>query len=1018
MMVANKLKQLGLLDGTGKSIRHALLIACCFLIIAVIEARAGETTFDYAINKIKAAKDPASKELLPHYMQVYVQCNRSKPLDIDYSVCKEEDLYRNQALNICKTTKNETCEFLLNFIFAYSKNNFQGICSEAVEPAKRAFELVQRDLDWSTVGDVYQFFGGQSVNFRDRTSGLLQVILACVGDVDSVKRIEAIRPIKHKRWSFDHAAWATFNQALRNANVSEARIALSGLTKEQQILFGGEVFTLDGDYEGAVQWMSDRLGAVPDVIYSDHMSSPLEIFMYGKYLHRAGHLAKSKQLFRAVCNQGLKWQKYTSPRMAGLTTLHACGLMALFERSILKPAPFCNRIRKYFSKIIRFSGKFSFSEIYSLLGLASLNACDHAGAGLSVDERLKLIQRAEASYVGGGINRQLSGVMDFYEISAHLRIRLLVEDGQNKEAELELQQYIRKKLETPNVSSIAKLFTATRLVQEKLSFDDTPLSRQSIKLLSKLIGVVEEDIAEGVYSVGILPDINATKLLEMLHEISRRLTDENALGRIGILAFRVTQIRDLLRAGSSYDVLRALDRGGTAAERAAVKKISKIREKLQFIERLSRLNKDGTLSGGRPQLVSKLREVVRSAFPDENRSRKLLAPQPVSIEQLMEKLGPEKAVIISHCGTSRDYLYVFYLSQRGLKWKRSEKTCGEVRDFVAKVRSSVKFKDGLKFNRDVYLALSGAVLSRLEISKQHVHELIFILDDALTSLPPQMLLSVQGTNVNDPLPWLIKDYAISVAPSIEALVGLSKPRKPRSKDNLYRSFADPLFGNTPPSDHERGAQPTAGLLPQLPETALEAKRIANMLGEASGKLYLRDKATETKVKQEDLTNIKILHFATHALLAGEAAKYFKLGPDPAIALTVPQKSSDVDDGFLTASEISALDLSADLVVLSACNTGAGDGKGGAGLTGLARAFMHAGASGLIISHWPVASDATAELIIEFFRAYKEGRLSPSKALRVAMLKLLADGAKSADKIREHPAFWAPFVIVRQLSGAK
>ncbi len=132
-----------------------------------------------------------------------------------------------------------------------------------------------------------------------------------------------------------------------------------------------------------------------------------------------------------------------------------------------------------------------------------------------------------------------------------------------------------------------------------------------------------------------------------------------------------------------------------------------------------------------------------------------------------------------------------------------------------------------------------------------------------------------------------------------------------------------------------------------------------------------------------------------------------VGDEPALALTPPATSTADEDGLLDAAEIAQLKLDADWVILSACNTAAPDGKlGGQSLSGLARAFFYAGARGLLVSHWAVASRPTALLTTSLFEAYRRDQsLGRAAALRSAQLKLLGDPAMS------HPALWPPFVLV-------
>jgi len=147
-------------------------------------------------------------------------------------------------------------------------------------------------------------------------------------------------------------------------------------------------------------------------------------------------------------------------------------------------------------------------------------------------------------------------------------------------------------------------------------------------------------------------------------------------------------------------------------------------------------------------------------------------------------------------------------------------------------------------------------------------------------------------------------------------------------------------------------------------------------------------------------------FATHGLVSGD----LKGLSEPALVLTPPDEGTEEDDGLLTASEIATLKLDADWVILSACNTASTDGTPGAdGLSGLAKAFFYAGSRTLLVSHWPVASEAAVKLtttMLEYAAAHPEaGR---AEALRQSMLELMNDEEKPEFA---HPLFWAPFVVV-------
>jgi len=168
-------------------------------------------------------------------------------------------------------------------------------------------------------------------------------------------------------------------------------------------------------------------------------------------------------------------------------------------------------------------------------------------------------------------------------------------------------------------------------------------------------------------------------------------------------------------------------------------------------------------------------------------------------------------------------------------------------------------------------------------------------------------------------------------------------------------------------------------------------------------------ATEAAVKSMnaagDLARYETLVFATHGLVAGQAG-----AASPGLVLTPPDRASALDDGLLPAAEIATFDLAARLVVLSACNTAAGETGAAEGLSGLARAFFHAGAENVLVTQWSVYSDAAVDLSTGLFAALAEDvTITRAEALRRATLALLDDPA--SDAFQRHPSYWAAFSLI-------
>jgi CHAT domain-containing protein len=134
-----------------------------------------------------------------------------------------------------------------------------------------------------------------------------------------------------------------------------------------------------------------------------------------------------------------------------------------------------------------------------------------------------------------------------------------------------------------------------------------------------------------------------------------------------------------------------------------------------------------------------------------------------------------------------------------------------------------------------------------------------------------------------------------------------------------------------------------------------------------------------------------------------------------LILSPPDKASEVDDGYLSASEVAALKLDADWVILSACNTAAGEAKSAEALSGLARAFFYAGSRSLLVAHWYVASDTAVSLITTAVAMPTvDSSIGRAEALRRSMLSMIATGRG----YEAHPAFWAPFVLVGEGGAAR
>ncbi len=366
---------------------------------------------------------------------------------------------------------------------------------------------------------------------------------------------------------------------------------------------------------------------------------------------------------------------------------------------------------------------------------------------------------------------------------------------------------------------------------------------------------------------------------------------------------------------------------------------------------------------------------------------------------LMIAPGPQGLVVIAATGT-----------EAAVVRHGSSRRAGEL---VRTLRAGLERPGGFDFaaSAELRALVLPEPIARVIGKRQRV---VFSAGGVFSSLP----LSVLATGTAQAPRWLIADHALVTLPS---LATLRQPRSRGARPRLrgYLALGAPLL-DAPLLDERAGTQlASADIqppfrsaenarrladLPPLPAAAGELAALGEALGARQSVVLTGADATEAALRSADLTSIDVLALSTHGLVAGELDGL----DEPALVLT-PTGRDNGDaggDGLLTTAEIMQLRLDRAWVVLSACNTAAGSGTDGGGLSGLARAFLHAGASNLLVSHWAVRDDVAARLSTETLARYATGS-DPAAALQRAMLAM----AGGTDAGLRDPALWAPFVVV-------
>jgi CHAT domain-containing protein len=310
---------------------------------------------------------------------------------------------------------------------------------------------------------------------------------------------------------------------------------------------------------------------------------------------------------------------------------------------------------------------------------------------------------------------------------------------------------------------------------------------------------------------------------------------------------------------------------------------------------------------------------------------------------------------------------------------------------------------------------------------KNIENLIIIPDGVLATIPYESLLTSNYTGDIDDYksyPFLIKKYNISYSYSANLFYRtFSKQKSPSieiTKLNDWLAFA-PVFDNSGDqtmvlSTRELQKQlnwlKTDSLMTNrsmfdrnyitpLPATETETEAILKLYDEKNlkAKVLLHDNANEKFIKSGELAKYRMLHFATHGFVNSERPELS--------GLLLAQDTTGGEDGVLYSGEIYNLKLNADLVVLSACETGLGKIQKGEGIIGLTRALLYAGAKNMIVSLWQVADESTSDLMVDFYKNSLEnkGQIAYSEALRNAKLKMISEGRYA------HPLYWSPFILI-------
>ena len=438
------------------------------------------------------------------------------------------------------------------------------------------------------------------------------------------------------------------------------------------------------------------------------------------------------------------------------------------------------------------------------------------------------------------------------------------------------------------------------------------------------------------------------------------------------------------------------------------------------VEVLNRPNytptQEAELEQQRQTLIAQYQDIQTQIRATSPRYAALTQPQPLTLAQIQQQILDENTILLQYSlGKERSYLWAV---------TKTSITTYELPKAADIETNARKFRDAVTApssrNSPNQIAQANDAISQIilqPVAAQLGQKRLLIVGDGILNYLPFAALSLPGKSGENGNPPLIVDHEIVLLPSASTLGILRQNYSDRQPPTRTLAIlADPVFS---PEDERVKNQSTAtnlqaiesvnlGLsrsgrdnnlqLSRLNFTRQEAQIIQALIPANFRTESLDFEASRAVATSQNLSQYKIIHFATHGLANSTNPEL------SGIILSLVDKKGNPLNGFLRITDIFNLKLAADLVVLSACQTGMGPIVQGEGMVGLTRGFMYAGAQRVVVSLWSVDDEGTATLMSSFYQGMLQKGLTPAAALRAAQLEMLKQ-----EEWRS-PYYWAAFTL--------
>ena len=400
------------------------------------------------------------------------------------------------------------------------------------------------------------------------------------------------------------------------------------------------------------------------------------------------------------------------------------------------------------------------------------------------------------------------------------------------------------------------------------------------------------------------------------------------------------------------------------------------------------------------------------ASGDKLRSRQLKDKRGIKSNEINYVLNAQQTLFIS--ADLSTHILSFWQNNKGvfidvipkpIDWDKS----------IYKLREQIVSRQDI--NEELFNSITKPLIAPFKKGLTKAKNIYTLIDGALSVLPMSYLLLDKFDSAN----------SLTTIQYIANLNHIDSRQETISlKNTSFLAIADPIYDQQAslnfiykadlPNLSKTRSKSLQGAFTALPETRAEVEAIASMI-HGEKKLLFGAQASKEMFIKEVSKGYQIIHFATHGILGGELPDI----NEPALVLT-PNVNND---GLLLASEIEGLSLNAEVVILSACNTGSGEYFYGEEIQGLAKAFALAGTKNLLVSLWPVDSDSTVRVMVAFYKYLSDGEpveYALAKAQQDVFNNTVDDSSitrglkrvnkSSAQAVSKHPYYWAPFILIK------